>query len=656
MSRRRVAARKEEYDKRYELLELETFVDHLRETSDETLKGLVEIKQKNRTKLCLSLIIRMCQFCRVDFHSYYKDRKLINTWTQVDSRKHKTQPAADAKTTRAGHWWPLIPVLCYVYIFTKMYLNVYFQYIYDYHLFRLRSVQESKSRNENSMDQLTVSSWYLRAKERDELTKMSSAMAKLVWLGAPFYKSSYFVELAYQYLVYVTFITYGTGQIYYNLISALDFRLARSLLYPLLEHANHMKLVCDEVNKFIISSRNFHLNDYDESLDTNFYEAEETSTTITSGETFESGACLKQLRRLALNDQLRPLNWSSDWIEQLCLYYNKFTISCATWASLMMTVFSLMLPQVVEFDYHHWSSSDILMFIENIVIIFYLNIAVTFYVSVLFVSCVDYILYVNKLRLLIDERSRQNQLKYIKMVSSSVESKPSWPSYASGTNQRLISTELRLKTMNCNLLYCLMHYKIFVAQDKRHRESFQSLAFHSIIVWFVLPIMSRLHEPYVVENAKILQVWICLGSCFFINCVLVPICYLHNSSHKLYKSLCSLLAHTIETRTIGGNSGQHNNKLCWTPEAKTDLINSYGCGATFYDDNLVCLLRKELNNPDLFTQKFASVTLGIHLTYPNLVLVHFWYGIILLSLILGVSARADSIFGGFLSDPFGLFG
>lgn len=74
---------------------------------------------------------------------------------------------------------------------------------------------------------------------------------------------------------------------------------------------------------------------------------------------------------------------------------------------------------------------------------------------------------------------------------------------------------------------------------------------------------------------------------------------------------------------------------------------------TIFDDHLIWVIRKELNHPDLLEGQFATVGLGIKFTYGNLIKIHFWLGLIIMSNFFEFSDNVLS--GSAFTDPFGVF-
>lgn len=605
-------------DDEIEPVELINRVEAISDAMDQVTRV---IGLKISTKIVRVLLQAFGQFCRIDLR---RVEKVSRDENEATGDLYSISKAAASKRRGEPAWSMIIQVI-YFWCCIRAIVYIVYQYKYDHDLYQHNHFKSLAQNNQNQRDSRQAN-WT----EEFYKGKVRAAEQSLRAMGAPFYKLSYFVEVATEYIVSLSLAIYILSPLYIRIKEPLDCRFANMLLETKTEQLQYLKVTCNEVNKFIFSSRNFtrasfrdcNLFGLDESIK-KFIDNNESkplkSNTGLRRLLIDQEHSIRILKQMTANDLFKPLNWRPEFVEKLSLYYCYLFLGCIIYGCKILLVVWVTLPYLYNFDYKLYSI-DVLVIFENAFLVVILILSVAFFLSFTFVSCMDQIMYINELRKLIDNVSLRNQLRYYEITKRQLGG------YSEIGNE--LQQEFCSRQMNTNLLYAFIHYKIFVAQTKSDLKFHGTIALVSIVVFFTLPIMARLHEPYINLKTKLLQIYVCLATSVFLNFVMIPVCYLHSRSLDLYKSMCSLLAHTIE-------------------QSSGDSI--------FYNAHLVLLLRKELSYPDLFARQFATVSIGVRYTYPNLVKIHFWFGIILLSLISGVTTDHDAFLGRFLSDPFGLY-
>lgn len=188
--------------------------------------------------------------------------------------------------------------------------------------------------------------------------------------------------------------------------------------------------------------------------------------------------------------------------------------------------------------------------------------------------------------------------------------------------------------MSDNLLLALVHYKITVALSRSMRRTSTVILTGALALLFTLPLACLLHEPYI-KDSMVRNIYsvICISNTLAINCITLPLCRLNTKSFDVHLAMSSLLAHSVECQTF------------------LEALDE----PHIYDPHLVGLLRKELNDPHKMASEFTTLALAIPMTYPNLLRMHFWFGLIMLAVINGVNSRNGDLFGHFFTDPFELF-
>lgn len=599
----------------YRSVELQDLVDHIEQTTrkkahpdhdDNDSKWSPLIKRINKI-----LLVYLTSFCRLDFFRFYQSY----CPQAIDGQELKTHVARGTSYLS----WPTVALFSYIYMASKMCLNMYFQYIKDCNAYQMNFWLKF-------MDNTSVSR---AAKQQVAMERISWANSHLQWLGAPFTEIGFIAQVGYQYVLSMSLIHYVVGSLWYRWVFPLDFRLGRLVLYPKSEQTYSLQLVCDQVNKFINSSKNFANNFCNcarfVTEDDDDGQSEESHVKLNPWLTSrrrDPDYQIVYLRQLAFTDKLRPLNWSPRWHRQINSYFCFFVVSFVVWSIPIFVVIMFLIGFL--FDQIHkddWDLLDWLMAVENFLCVLYFLVPAILYFSIIPLSCMDQTFYINRLLSLTRQCSR-----HIQSIMTTPEQ-----------NSSQLSIELELRTTNGQILHCFVHYKIFIGQFETIRRVFEFAASYVIIIWFCMPITSLLHAGYVNDqNAKSLSFGLCLVTCLVLNVMLIYICHVYNNSINLYKSLYSLLAQVVET------SHQLDS-----PDSEP-----------IHDAHLISLLRKLLKHPDLFMEQFSILPLGIRLRYENLIQLYFWSGIILIMMLLGVGSGRDdnSVFGRLLSDPFGLKG
>lgn len=118
----------------------------------------------------------------------------------------------------------------------------------------------------------------------------------------------------------------------------------------------------------------------------------------------------------------------------------------------------------------------------------------------------------------------------------------------------------------------------------------------------------------------------------FVNLFLLPLCKFSKYGADTNKTLCSLLAHCIELQL------QSRQELAYGP---------------IYMEHTVAFMRKELDDPGEFLGRFSPSWHDIKATFPNLVELHIYYGLIILSLFCEISSWR-TLLGDRLDEPLGL--
>lgn len=517
-----------------------------------------------------------------------------------------------------------------------VWLATIFQYRYDTQTFRLETLKSRLEETTTTSADYIEHNTSLVRQITEQLVKANEAEADLRWVGAPFISMRLSIEVIYVYILIVSMATYLHACIRFNSTLVFDFPLARLILDPRRESGQYSQLITEQLAKLVASSsaysrawRSFCLASTGSISET---------LKISNHQLMQHQNMINELVNMASSGRLRPLNWSHSFRFKLPQNFGIFVV--------LLSIYVVILLEFVRQMFFKSSGEiqtgmvDITVFVLTIILLFYATFACIYFISYVFFYSLDQIYYVNSLIELMSkiiESNRRNLMKLIKTINS-------WKRIMKKLTTPKSPIDIEGKPMNSNLLFGLIHFKLFVAQFDRATQSSSLVILTTTILFFCMPIVSRLHLPYLdSEYFKWLAIGVSLATIVLFNFTILPVCYLHSRSLRLYRTLNSLMAHLVETTTVAGSKQEHSS----------DTNNL----ARIYDNHLVWLLRRELDHPERLTKRFAFRAGGLEFTYQTLVRAHFWFGIIILSVVSGISSANSSsgFFGYFLSDPFKLY-
>lgn len=688
------------------------------------------------------------QFCQIDVYGGRQIESPSTKW------RHKYPFNPRYSSTNKNRWWPPVILALFTYSCARLIINMYFQYIYDYHLFQyerhkskdnrssivlsrsfpvflstssdISSVPHGQQANSsltssnvdnNSMiartttaivnNLLTPQTTQTAATTTtsDEYEQMlirnvQAAKATLRSIGSPYIDLNFVIQIVYYILVTSSFAVLYIMKIYYD-VNVFDYSLIRSLLDLKTERRVCNQLIRDEVNRFIYSSWNFteacieqskqfakeHLF-YRHKFEQIYARAELQRFLL------DHTLTIKQLEQMALNGILLPCSRTPEWVGRLTHWTCFWNLLILGYAFLVVIFFAFFVFYLLGIDIQ-FSTLDVLTIAEAGVLVAIILIAGVFYLSVSIISCFDQIYFVGdicaKIRRCIEQNrhtfyqslhlmadkhwqkqqaavieppnatpnnlldrfkkrlslqvllasslrrpqpkaatARVRSIKENQQVEQQQQQQPCETQPDSLRAKRLLQIESNYTQMNANLLEVLMLYKIFVAQVRPISRTIGAFGFACIVLMFSVPINTRLHSPYFDKNLKLYAMLFGLLLTSVADMALIPICYMYSECINIYRCLSSLMAHTVE-------------------------ITSHPMAGRIYDMHTVWLLRKELNHPERLTSQFTIHTLGINFTFANILRVHFWVGLISLSIIIDTNSNGLEFFGSVFNDPLGMF-
>lgn len=517
--------------------------------------------------------------------------------------------------------------------FIWMMLNLYYQYRYDANYFRLEQFKASAG----NLSSILSAAYYSAQVERSH--------SQLRRVGAPFESAHFAVQVAYVYVLVIIVTTYFQGAVQYNMALPFNFPLARLILDARRECALISRLIVRELVGFHNSSRNFIKASYFAKYICNHGFEEFDSIEQVNELSRHNQQVLAELYEMATSGYLQPLGWTCPFVHKLARYYGLFVVSSVVYILMSQLVLAIYLFSIsINYDIK-FEPVDVVFSVVVTMMVIMATCAVIYYASFVLFHSLMQINYINSIIELIDRLVYWNELRLIGLLDLLRLEMMLRPDPL-----RANMIDSTRKQMNSDLLYAFVHFKTFVSQFNHSKEACSIVLSTATGLFFLMPTIARLHLPYISSSTlKLTAVMVSLATTVVFNSVTLPVCYLHSRSLKLYKSLNSLMAHTIET--TDGTRGGQEQPAAPTATLTVDTANKHT--SNIYNKHLVWLLRKELNSGVLTTQ-FAIEKYGLIYTYPNVVRIHFYFGLIVLSIISTVGVNNEAFYGQFLSDPFRL--
>lgn len=554
-------------------------------------------------------------------------RKVLKFWCKFNGfniTKNQDDKEGRKVNFKRQHWLPLLIRLVLVILTIKLVMSTYRSYQFDF-----CRVRYSRYEARNSTDNKTL----IEMKQ-----KMEEARQSLTGLGKLYENTTFIVEVweiylagsilhlyFYLYIAFACFI-----DIHYTLGAIIvDFEASRR---------SYLRIVSNQLRRFIISNRNFHQTQAEE--DVRFTERSGTLTSPLRGIT-----CRHQNQHKQFVDSLRaslsagrfgPLTWRYDWLRRMGLMNLITTISMWLYTIPLTFIMFVGLPMATlgpkqKFDWWHLTrfgdelATSALSFTMG-----------SFYLPIMIISPLDHQRHLDKLIELVRVCKTRNTVRFACILDLIRQQKR--PQHqirqtntgaTSSTRTRRWNIRYLASQINHNLLFVLVHYRIYVIQSRSIEKTSRVFMIGGITLLFLVPILNLLHGPYMKLD---IFSYVCVGHIILFNLMVVPLCRLHSKASVLCRSLSGLLAHSIGC--------QASSRALGEPDT--------------YDDHLIGLLRKELDDHDIIETQFSIVVMGIPVTYPNLLQIHFWFGLLMLLVIMGTTSRRGDLFGHFIADPFGL--
>jgi hypothetical protein len=325
----------------------------------------------------------------------------------------------------------------------------------------------------------------------------------------------------------------------------------------------------------------------------------------------------RQMDRLLEHDELMPLNRGPKYINRMSLKFSVMSTGIIYYMFIYNLLSFFFMPS--RFGRSRLDSWLDICLAGDLFVLSLISItSLAFYAALLFATCPSQISYISELNSRFKKCIETNDEIFARCINSAT----------------LASFERASELMNGNLVKVLLEYDIFAEQFAATRGTLATLVTLAPAGMFTVNIAVRLHLPYYKQNIYWLSIMFCLLAVLTGNSICVNPCRVYYSSAKLYKSISSLLAHSIELNL-------RSNKL-----VRRDI----------YSAHLVWLQRNILFDYQRFMNQFAAEVYDepVTMSWTDLVRWNYFYSLLLISSVFQLKSW-KTLLGSRLDDPLGLY-
>lgn len=566
-------------------------------------------------------------------------------------RLHPDIKTSDPLWSDAGYYF-------YYYVAMKLIVVIYYQYLFNYHKYKLDRFDEIAANYKQQNPSPSVTEDRLAQFRMHLVGELRDAKLAAKAFGAPHVNLNHVTLNLYIVALVLTPFFYLQPQYGRPLaLSIIHLILAPEQMQPPID-----LMIRNRVNSFIASSRTFskacsdriisadqrqfcskknqQLYEYNSSLTRySFFDDEERAQ---QHRTMKNHRFLvEQVKRMAANGQLQPFNRRKSWLQATNIYCSIVYILLAPSAPILLLLYAIYAPRLLgaKVESGFMDSLFLTELFTYTAIFFSCGVI---YILSLVAMCIDQMHLVSKLCEMIDNCIIDNNYHVINyliinrvetasesergggtLISSSDADHPNAP-----TKRRAWTDHSIDEVINVPLMRIILHYKIFVKQVGPRMKNIEMYILTSLVYMFGPMIIQRLLIAYLDRQQQRMSICSTAVLLIAVDFILVFVCSLHERYLDIYKRLQRLMAHAVDM--------DHLSKM---------LINR-----VVYDEHLVQMLRRELEHPDRMTDQFSTrLILGrSNMTYAALMDWHFWWGLLGLSIALVDFSLPNSrdIFGG----------
>jgi len=331
------------------------------------------------------------------------------------------------------------------------------------------------------------------------------------------------------------------------------------------------------------------------------------------------------------SDTLVPVNYSAGWIHETSKVFSSVNTVQVSF-SIVQDVFLFYFLHLILGTQLELDPLDVFSMFELALHASIDIIATSFYLGLFNAVSSNQLRYVRWLRKQMMEHittlKEINEKLYQLTDELQVEPKSNCDTFCA----RNVIDKRLLQQMNERFLLALFQYRIFVTEFERLRNALRACANLILMMVFFVPILVRLHISYIDETLHPYAIVFCSSVIFFGDTVLVARCRLHQMGVELARFIWSLQAESTKLNTA---------------------LLSHNLEPAYYEHS-VQLYNKETEDPTKLYRQLAIITIVGPVTYPNLVQVHYWFFLVMISAFFEVESWLK-IMGPRFHDPLGIF-
>lgn len=582
-----------------------------------------------------------------------------------------------------------------VYAAMKVYLAIRNHFIVDYHKYRLDTFDRAVSRY-NDQDLSPSQIEFKLATRNKYVSDYQAARGVCKAFGEPLLNLPYIVENAHICLEVIILVIYLPSYLSHKLVKRFDYSIIFTIISPDKLQGSINSAIRHQVNRFIVSCRNFN-NLLIDRKTTNVFDMESNHDDFIEGVLdshhsdfsermrliYENNLDLmmqtsrilenhkylvRQVKLMASDGLLQPFNKRSQWLDRIANIYGKTALGTFGTVLVYQTVILLIVPTGIIMVDLETDPLDLLFLAEQFIHGGTCVTVAAFYVILIFMICVDQMHFVRELSRLI-ERCISDSTKSVDNYLENDRIRVYWSPYSGMVDSS--HTHVRRPTIFrspiTKIPAAMVHQGMKAGQaiqDEGH-GSMQLMDFDVVDKSINLSLVHTLlhYKIFVTQLRPALDSlpMFVLISMFVIFAPLIVtrllIAYLDRSRKAMSLMLCVLILVSIDITFV------MINKLyvrCLDIYKRLQSLMAHAIaidhsvrmqiGREVYDKHLIWLLRKELSDPDRLADQFATRMLMSNwkMTYANLIKYHFWWGVLAIStmMINPSLPNAADIFGG----------
>jgi len=536
-----------------------------------------------------------------------------------------------------------VVLVVYIYTAIRFVFFLYFQYKYDFSSMKLKRFDidllslSSESVQIKWKEKTRFDTDFLLTVNQSEFKQSLELERQHSWevlksLGCPYVHQSFIAETGYLTVLGLTALTYP---IPFMSMTDVDTFFFGMMLDKPAELTKCRKRIQHHATVILNSSKNFVL----------------AHATLCALGSRDKLATLKQLKSKSRmrkqardhhetvrivehwlkSDTLVPVNYSAEWIHEMSKIFSTVNTVQVSF-SLVQDAFLLWFVHLLLGNQLELDPIDVWSIFELALHAFIDVVATSFYIGLFDALSRNQIRYIRWLRKQMMEHittlKEINEKLYQLTDELQVEPKSNCDTFCA----RNVIDKRLLQQMNERFLLALFQYRIFVTEFGYLRKVFKVSANIILMIVFFVPIVVRLHVSYVDESLQPYAIIFCFSVIFFSDTVLVAWCRMHQMGVELARFIWSLQAESTKLNTA---------------------LLSHNLEPAYYEHS-VQLYNKETEDPTKLYRQLAIMTIVGPITYPNLVQVHYWFFLLMISAFFEVESWLK-LLGPRFHDPLGVF-